>query len=307
MAMTSSRRVEQILAAVLLLALLGAYLPALVDVVLRWTHDPKYSHGYLVPVFAAWLLWRRLRRADYTISFAGRPAYWGLFLLAAGLACHLAGVYFYVDWFAEASLLISLAGLCACLGGWLLLRLAAPSIAFLAFMLPLPYQVEAALTGPLQTLATQASTFLLQMLGFTASCAGNVITMEAGQVGVVDACSGLGMMVTFFALTTAVAIVIDRSWLEKVIIVASAVPVALAANITRITVTGVLFQVKGKYWADLVFHDLAGYLMMSFALLLVGLELLLLSRLLVEAREERTESLGIEMNFAPSPGSFPRG
>ena len=70
---------------------------------------------------------------------------WGLPLLSVGIALHMAGNFFYFDWVSEASLLVSLAGLCVCLGGWPLARLAAPSIAFLAFMLPLPYAVEVGL------------------------------------------------------------------------------------------------------------------------------------------------------------------
>ena len=83
--------------------------------------------------FALWLLWSRFRRSGYSLGADARPGYWwGLPLLAVGLAAHLTGVYFFVDWISEASLLLSLTGLCVCLGGWSLARLAGPSIAFLA-------------------------------------------------------------------------------------------------------------------------------------------------------------------------------
>ena len=77
------------------------------------------------------------------------------------------------------------------------------------------------------------------------------------------------MLVTFFALSTAVAIVIQRSWTEKGIVVLSAIPIAIIANVARITLTGVLYVSVGAGTARVVFHDLAGWLMMPFACLLL--------------------------------------
>jgi exosortase/archaeosortase family protein len=90
--------------------------------------------------------------------------------------------------------------------------------------------------------------------------------MGAVRLGVVEACSGLSMLVVFFALCTAVAVLIRRPLWERLLIVAGAVPLALLANIIRIVVTGVLHKVAGPGLADLVFHDLAGWLMMPLAL-----------------------------------------
>src|SRR5262245_9429646 len=122
-----------------------AYGPTLGIVAGRWSTHPQYSHGYLVPVFAVVLLW--LRRAQLA-GVTWRGSAWGLLVLAAGLGLHLLGGYFYLDWFAEVSFLPALAGLTLCLGGGALLRWAWPAIAFLAFMLALPYQLEVALAYP---------------------------------------------------------------------------------------------------------------------------------------------------------------
>src|SRR5262245_58789564 len=108
----------------------------------KWLHDPQYSHGYLVPAFAAVLLW--LRRSHLPAA-RPVPCWWGLALLAAGLLLRMAGVYAYLDWLDAASLLPSLAGLFVLFGGWPALRWASPSVAFLLFMIPLPYRVETAL------------------------------------------------------------------------------------------------------------------------------------------------------------------
>jgi exosortase/archaeosortase family protein len=117
------------------------------------------------------------------------------------------------------------------------------------------------------------------------------------HIGIVEACNGLSMMVLFFALAVAVAIVIRRSWIERFIVVASAIPVAVVSNIVRITVTGVLHKTAGSDLADRVFHDLAGWLMMPLALTLLWAELRVLSWVLVPAgprardAEEQVNSL----------------
>ena len=140
-----------------------------------------------------------------------------------------------------------------------------------------------ALARPLQHFATVASTYLLQTLGLSAVSEGNVILIGDVKLGVVEACSGLGMLLTFFALSTAVALVLARTWTDRLVLFASAVPVALVANVSRITVTGVLYVMVGGDVARVVYHDLAGWLMMPLALVLLWLELKFLGRLYVDA------------------------
>jgi exosortase len=231
-----------------------------------------------------------------------RPSWWGLPLLAAGVLLRLAGSYVFFDWLEAVSLLPLLAGAALLLGGRPAFRWSWPAIAFLVFMIPLPFRVERGLSHPLQRVATQASTYVLQLIGQPAFSEGNVIVVGDARVGVAEACNGLGMLLLFFALATAVAVVARRSLVEKVIIVASAAPVAVIANVARCTVTSLLHEYVGGRWADVVFHDLAGWLMMPLALGLLWLELLVLSRLLVDAEVPgRPVPRGLRTARAPRP------
>jgi exosortase/archaeosortase family protein len=90
------------------------------------------------------------------------------------------------------------------------------------------------------------------------------------------------MLVVFFALSTAVAMLMRKPLGERVVVALSALPIALVSNILRITVTGLLHDTAGREVADAVFHDLAGWLMMPLALAFLGLELKLLKHLLIE-------------------------
>jgi exosortase len=259
--------------------LLWAYWDSLGVLADKWANDSQYEHGYLVVPFALVLLWLRRERLA---NVALRPSWWGVPLLAVGALLHAGGAYTYFDWLAMASLVPTLGGLCLLLGGWGAFRWAWPAIAFLGFMFPLPYRLEVMLAYPLQRLATLGSTYALQTLGFTAVAEGCVIKMEDMDLNVIQACSGLSMLLTFFALATGVVLVTKRRALDNALIVLSALPIALVANMVRITATGVLNVTAGKEVGDLVFHDLAGWLMMPLALGMLWAELWLLSRLLIE-------------------------
>ena len=271
---------------VLLGVLLGAALlwsswPALRAMAQRWATDPRYSHGFLVPVFAGYLLWSgRPRRAAAPQAGPARgavPA--ALALFAAAAALKLAGSSYYLGWVDAAALLPGLAGLALLVGGWRGLRWAGPAIAFLVFMVPLPFRVEFALGAPLQRIATLASAYALQTLGLPAVAEGNTILLDQTQIGVVEACNGLGMLFMFAAFAVGAALVLPRPLGERAVLVVSAVPIALAANVARITLTGLLHATAGSRVADAVYHDLAGWLMMPLALAALALELALLARL----------------------------
>jgi len=274
--------------------LFWAYAPTLAMMAQRWATDPKYSHGYFVPIFAAIVLW--VRRPDYPdikfeLNWGGLP--W--FITAALL--RLTGAMFYLEWLDTLSLLPGLCGLCVMLGGIAALRWAWPAIGFLIFMMPAPFQLEVALAQPLQGVATTLSTYLLQTAGLPAFGEGNVISIDDVKLGVVEACSGLGMLITFFALSTAFALTLARGWTDRVVLFLSAIPIAVHTNVLRITVTGVLYVTAGSTVARIVYHDLAGWLMMPLALLFLWLELKFLTRLFIEPEEAGP----LPVQLAPAP------
>jgi exosortase len=271
-------------------AVLWAFGTVLEEAAQRWIHDPQYSHGFFVPAFAVVLL--GLRRRHLELS-AWAPSWWGLLLLVAGCGLFLAGTHYCSDWVEAIALLPCLAGVFLACGGRMALGWAWPPVLFLFFMIPLPYRAAVALAGPLQRLATVASTFVLQTLGLPAVAEGNVILLNDVEIGIVEACSGLRMLMVFFALATGVALVSRRPVWDRIAIVASALPIALFVNLVRITATGVLHGMDKSELANTFFHDLAGWLMMPLALALLGLELKILSWLLIEKAQAGPVRLGL--------------
>jgi len=248
-----------------------------------WFGDPNYSHGPLVIPIAAIILWRRLSTTKEKLTpNASGTAYWGLFFLAVVLALRVIAYEGNLQWSENATIVPAIACLAWIFGGWPLLRLAWPAIAFLLFMFPLPRSINNSISLPLQEIATAGSCFLLQLSHIWVVQQGNTIhlatkTHGMEQLEVAAACNGLSMLMTLAATVTATIIVIPLPTWKRIVILASAVPIALVSNILRIVATGWCYYYlpgpTAKGWA----HDISGWMMMPLALALIGLELRILS------------------------------
>lgn len=268
-------------AAALAVLFAWAFWPTLTDLFLRWMNDPQYSHGILVPFFSLYLLSRRWPAEGITLNPA--PVL-GFTVLGLAVLCRAVGTTF--DWFDPASILVTLVGIALVCGGKPALRWSWPAILFLLFMVPLPYQMEHMLSGPLRLIATEGSTFCLQTLGQPAISEGNAVLIRETRLEVVEACSGLRMLVTFAAFCTGAVILMQRHWIEKGLVLLSALPIALATNIIRITTTGLAYVMFGTESRVVeVLHDLYGWLMMPIGLTLLMLELWLFRHLLIEPQK----------------------
>lgn len=257
-----------------------SFAPCLADLVRTWWEQPSYSHGFLVIPIAVWILYQR--RGQLPAS-AARPRAEGWVVLALLLA---ARSYFFEKnetWFEEALIPLVAASLILAMAGWRVLLWAAPGLLFLFLMLPFPASINNLLAVPLQTVATLASTNLLGATGLPVFNEGNVIFVGREPLEVARACNGLSMLLSFVTLITAVVLLSpDRPVWERVVLLLSTVPIALAANILRIVATAwcyYLFGPKavvnylfGKTTVGELGHDAAGWGMMPIALLMVWLE-----------------------------------
>lgn len=260
--------------------LVWAYLPMLRVFFDKWVNDPQYSHGLLVPFFSAYLVWKAWQAGP----LAPRPRPWvGCGLLAVTFLMRaLAGSLLFHQLDA-ASLLLALVAVTLIAGGVPLLKRVGGGLLFLAFMVPLPYELERNVGQPLKTAATVSSTYLLQTLGQPAIRDGNLILIDEVKLGVVDACSGLKMMVTFAAFSVGAVLLVRRSAFEKLMVLLGIIPIAVATNVLRITATGLAYLVFSDKGTLEFLHDFYGWLMMPVGLALLGLELWVLKRLVVEA------------------------
>ncbi len=287
---------------VTLAAVLFGFAFVIGELVQLWATKADYSHGFLIVPFAGYLLWSR---RDLFPAHIRWPDLAGLPLLigAAGLAVGADVFNIAREWLQGFALMLGLAGVVVLFfGGKGGLRWAWPAVAALAFALPLPFQVEQRVTNRLQGFATDAGNFAFQTLGLASYTEGNVIVIGDTRLGVDQACGGLSMLLAFAALAAAIAVLSrSRPAVDRAIIFLSAVPIALACNVVRITVTGLVYHAGWKRLGDLIVHDLAGWLMMPLALALLWAELRLLDWV-VEPVESVSagEALGLPKRAARS-------
>ncbi|NLF10012.1 MAG: exosortase/archaeosortase family protein [Pirellulaceae bacterium] len=275
------------------------YWPTLQKLVRVWSENEDYQHGFFVPIFAVVLLW--LRR-DMIAQFTGRGSWWALPVLLLWAAMFWGAVYFRFDSLPEMSMIPFFFGAALFVGGWQGLRWAWPAIVFLVFMIPLPGAAQELFSGELQKVATRLSIFTIQTMGIPSVATGNVITLTdipEKPLEVAQACSGIRMLMLFFAICVAMAFLSKKPIWERLFIVASAVPIAVIANTIRIVLTAVLCMVAFR-WPSLMtvdtafnfMHDAAGYMMMPIGLLLLWLEMYLLSKLLIYPMMDRPLVVG---------------
>jgi exosortase len=163
--------------------------------------------------------------------------------------------------------------------GWKYLGRVATVLLFLCLMLPWPNRIQNAVTLPLQRWSTTSAVFCLELVGYEVRQDGNVIHIGGTSVAVAEACNGLRMIMAFFVISGLVALLVKRTWWEKLVILASSLPIAFLCNTLRLATTAWFFTfIKGQGWEQR-FHDWGGYAMMPLALALVVGELWLLARL----------------------------
>jgi len=284
----------------LLLAVVSwVYWPTLRELYDTWVNHPEYSHGMLVPFFALYLVYRR---SNVPVTSSAKPwpvAGFGLLFLA--IAMRLAGSATSFLPLEGLSLILCLTALAMLTGGRAGLGRFWPPIVFLLFMIPLPYEASRLMGAELQRVGTMASTFLLQCCGQPAIAEGNRILISDVTLNVVEACSGLRMLVTFIAFAVAAVLLMDRHWIVKGLVLGSAIPIALLTNVLRITTTGLahvwLHDSPSKAKVLDFIHDFNGWMMMPVGLTFLLLELWLFKHLLIE----RSEAISYQPSAVSQP------
>jgi exosortase len=238
--------------------------------VYAWSTDENYSHGFLVPLISLYFADQAARRGPVHLR-AGSIL--GIILLTFSLLTRLAMILVPIPFLGDLALLIGLAGICALLFGVEALKRYGFAIFFLVFMVPLPIALYTRIASPLQLLASQIATIVLNAAGVPVLCEGNMMTLPGGvQMFVAEACSGMRQLTGFLALTTAVAYLSVRPVWYRAAVILSAVPIAITANVARVILTGCIMYFVDAHYASGTYHTVEGLLMMGFGLSLLRAE-----------------------------------
>jgi exosortase len=248
----------------LIVVLIGAiYYRVLAKLVLDWWQIPDFSHGFLVPIFAAYLVWVERKTLQETKI---APTWSGVAVIALGLLVLLLGVYGAELFLSRVSLVILLAGLVLCFGGWELLKELRFVLLVLLLAIPIPAIIFNEITLPLQTLASKLSSALLPLFGVPVLREGNVIQLPAMQLEVAEACSGIRSLVSLFTLSVFYGYFLEKSVLRRIVLALASIPIAIGANAVRILGTGLCVQYWDPEKALGFFHEFSGWVMFLVSL-----------------------------------------
>jgi exosortase len=270
--------------AVLASLCLWLYGPTLAHLAIQWWQDPDFSHGFIVPLFSAFVIWRD---RDRLLRIVAKPAWSGVLLLAFGLGVLVVGQLGAELFLARVSLLLLIAGLIVLFLGWNLLWALLFPLAFLLLMIPIPAIIFNQITFPLQLLASRLAAATLPLFSVPVLREGNVIILPGIVLEVAEACSGIRSLMSLVTLAIIYGYLTEKRLAVQCLLTLGAIPISVAANSVRITGTGLLAQYWNPDRALGFLHVFSGWLIFVVSL---GL-LYLLDRLVrILWREKRVGS-----------------
>jgi exosortase len=256
------------LTARLLLAVVGIqlvllYAPTVNWLIDRWTMSVWHNaHGMLIPFAVAWFAWQELRPLRHLPRHASP---WGLLFLLPALAMHVLDTGMHTQILSAASIVVLLPGLSLLFLGTERTKAIAFPLLFMVFMLPLPLALTERIHLLLREIATVATANIMPWLGISIYAEGTTLQIREGMLVVGDACSGFSTLYASCAVA-ALAAYSCNHWRGRIMALAGAVPIAIAANIVRIVLLVLVVRFMGMGALETWIHPASG--MLTFALAL---------------------------------------
>jgi exosortase D (VPLPA-CTERM-specific) len=254
--------------------LLGGYIfwTPLETITRIWMNSEEYNYGPLIPILAAAMLFRDLRRSPVGEG----PGWVGVGLLGIGLLCGMFGKIAAFVYLAEIGVFFFLVGLFAAVVGDARARRVWPGLLYLAFAIPLARLLQANLSAHLQLISSYLGAGFIRIFGIPVFLDGNIIDLGVFQLQVVEACNGLRYLFPLASFGFLCAYLYKGPAWQRVLILVSTVPITILLNSARIGVTGILVNSFGVEAAQGFFHDFEGWLIFCACVALLFLEIKLL-------------------------------
>ncbi len=232
----------------------ACYLPILRALVAQWSTDEDMSHGFFVPVVAGFIVWQR---RDDLMATKAKPSLWGLLLVGWGALQMILGVLGTELFTSRTAFVITLIGAVWTLGGKPFLKKLAFPLFLLFLMVPIPAVIYNQITFPLQIVASKFAEWALDAMSVPVLREGNILDVAGHRLSVVEACSGIRSLLTLTFLALVYGHFFERRLWVRVALFLSVIPVAILANGSRVTITGLLTIIKPEL-AEGFFHEATG-------------------------------------------------
>jgi len=270
---TVNERKNLIMLACIMAGFLGLYFPFLKTMAATWSDNPNYSHGYLIPIISIYLIYSLKNRI---MAVEPSSSIWGLILIILALLQLIIAKIGMEYFLQRTSIIVLMYGISLYFYGSKITKLTAIPILYLIFMVPLPAIIWNQIALPLQLLSSYLTENVIRIVGLPIFREGNILHLPQITLEVVDACSGIRSLTTMMALSLPFAFFLKLGMVRKVALFLSAVPIAIFANIVRLTATAFLSELYGKQFAEGFLHEFSG--MVTFVM---GLGLLFIMKILL--------------------------
>jgi exosortase len=239
------------------------YAPTVAWLFDRWTMSVwQNAHGLLIAPVAAYFAYHALK------PLAAQPrasSAWGFVFLIPALVLHALDAGMHTELLSAAALVMALPGFSLLLLGTARTRAIAFPLAFLVFALPIPLAFTEQIHWQLRQLVTAGTAALVPLLGIPVYVEGTTLHLPAGSLQVADACSGFSTLYAAGAVACLTAYFASSNT-RKLVVLISAAPLAIAANLLRVVALVAAVAWQGEWVLDSFLHPLSG--MMTFALAL---------------------------------------
>ena len=251
---------------IILALILIVYFPVLIDLVTDWYIDSNYSHGFLILPISVFLIWQKRQELKETPV---RQNKLGLLFLIGSLVLLIVGTAGAEYFTVRVSLVFLLFSIVLYLFGWQFTRVIWFAFFFMLFMIPIPYVIYYAITFPMQLFASKVSTVILEAIGLPLLRQGNILHIPGYSLEVAEACSGIRSLFSLLALGALFAYYTQPNKIKAIILFLSTIPIAIAGNIFRITITAISAHMISIKFAEGTLHEISGLLVFIFSLIVL--------------------------------------
>jgi exosortase len=238
------------------------YAPILAALFRQWGTDEDMGHGFFVPLIAGYIVWQRRQEL---LAITPKPNPWGLLVVVFGGIQMLVAVLGTELFTARTAVIITLIGVVWTLGGNQILKKLAFPLFMLFFMVPIPAVIYNQVTFPLQILASRLADTALQVMNVPVYREGNILDLPNQRLSVVEACSGIRSLLSLTFLSLVYGYFFERRRWVRVCLFFATIPIAIVANGSRVTLTGLLTQWKPEL-AEGFYHESTGWVIFMIAL-----------------------------------------